>query len=928
MTKLDQLADLGQAIWLDFIRRSLITSGKLQDLVDEGLRGMTSNPTIFDKAIAGSDDYDEEMRRLIYGGASVTAIYEALVMDDVQRAADTLRFVYDKTMGRDGYVSLEVSPHLAHDAEGTIAEARWLFTALDRPNVMIKVPATPAGLPAIETLIGEGVNVNVTLIFSLDHYRAVAEAYIAGLERRAEAGGDLSGVASVASFFLSRIDTAVDRALDDLQSPAAAPAAAPGADPHALKGKIAIASAKAAYRLFREIFAGERWERLAEQGAQLQRPLWASTSTKNPAYPDTLYVDNLIGPDTVNTLPPDTLDAFCDHGRVALTLETDLEEALAQLAGLAELGVDLDAITAKLQEDGVAAFARSFDSLMESIEEKRGAMRASRPHRLANLGSYQAAVDAALDEMARDEIVTRMWDHDHTVWKPEPTEITNRLGWLHIAEAMLDRIDGLESLADIVQEEGYSDVLLLGMGGSSLAPEVFSRVFGRDAGADLKLAVLDGTDPDALQAQAISLDLARTLFVVSTKSGGTVETLSLFKFFYNRVVEALGVEEAGERFVAITDPGSKLAEQAEGLDFREIYLNDPNIGGRYSALSYFGLVPAALVGVDIARLLDRALDAVDASESWIEAPENPAAWLGAILGELAKAGRDKVTLITSSQLANFGEWVEQLLAESTGKEGKGILPVVGEMLGPPAVYGDDRLFVYLRLEEDDDPPDAAVAALEEAGHPVVRLDLKDLYDLGEQFFLWQFATAVAGYRLGINPFDQPNVESAKKSAREMVAVYATTGRLPDDEAAPLTAGALNAFLKQAQPGDYVALQAYVQPTAETDAALLALRTRLRDRLKLATTVGYGPRFLHSTGQLHKGDAGNGLFIQFTSDPVRDVAIPDEAGKPESSITFGVLKMAQALGDKQALHEAGRRVVRFHLGTDVVEGLNKLTEALA
>jgi transaldolase/glucose-6-phosphate isomerase len=923
MTVLDQLADLGQAVWLDFIRRSLITSGRLQELVDEGLRGMTSNPTIFDRAIGGSDDYDEKMRRLIYEGASVEEIYEALVMEDIQQAADTLRLVYDKTMGGDGYVSLEVSPHLAHDTEGTIAEARRLFAALDRPNVMIKVPATAAGLPAIETLVGEGINVNVTLIFSLDHYRAVAEAYMAGLEKRAEAGGDLSEVTSVASFFVSRIDTAVDHALDDLRAPAGAPAA----DRDALKGKIAIASAKVAYSQFREMVAGERWQRLAEQGARFQRPLWASTSTKNPAYPDTLYVDNLIGLDTVNTVPPDTLDAFRDHGRVALTLESGLDEAREQLARLAELGVDLEAITAKLQEDGVAAFARSFDSLMESIREKSEEMRGSRPHRLASLGSYEARVSAALDEMAGDEIVARIWDHDHTVWKPAPGEITNRLGWLHTAEAMLDRVDCLESLVDVVQEAGYSDVLLLGMGGSSLAPEVFSRIFGPATGEGLKLTVLDSTDPDAILAQGAALDPARTLFVVSTKSGGTVETLSLFKYFYNQVVEALGVEEAGEHFVAITDPGSALAERAEGLDFREVFLNDPDIGGRYSALSYFGLVPAALVGVDVTRLLDRALGIVDATESWIEVPDNPGAWLGAILGELAKAGRDKVTLIASSRLANFGDWVEQLIAESTGKEGKGILPVVGEVPGPPAVYGDDRLFVYLRLE-DDDGPDAAVTVLEEAGYPVVRLDLKDLYDLGEQFFLWEFATAVAGYRLGINPFNQPNVESAKKRAREMVAAYRERGTLPDDKAAPLTAAALNAFLDQARPGDYVSLQAYVQPRAETDAALLALRTRLRDRLKLATTVGYGPRFLHSTGQLHKGDAGNGLFIQFTSDPVRDADIPDEAGKPGSSMTFGVLKMAQALGDKQALREAGRRVVRFHLGTDVVQGLNELTEALA
>jgi transaldolase/glucose-6-phosphate isomerase len=923
MTKLEQLADLGQAIWLDFIRRSLITSGELQSLVDEGLCGMTSNPTIFEKAISGSDDYDEDMRRLVADGASVMEIYEVLAFDDICAAADVLRPVYDRTAGTDGYVSLEVNPNLAHSTEGTIAEARRLFATLDRPNVMIKVPATPEGIPAIATLIGEGINVNVTLIFSLDHYRAAAEAYLAGLETLAARGGDLFRVASVASFFVSRIDTAVDRALDSLGPSAIAQGGSPTVEPPSLKGKIAIASAKVAYALFHEIFAGPRWEALALRGARYQRPLWASTGTKNPAYSDTLYVDSLIGPNTVNTLPPATLEAFREHGTVARTLEAGLEEVQQQLARLADLGIDLEAITQKLQDDGVASFAGSFESLMDGIAEKREQVLSSRRGGTAALGRYQAAVDAALAEMAEDEILARIWDHDFTVWKPEPTEITNRLNWLHIAQTMLDSVDCLESLVDGIQEEGYTDVLLLGMGGSSLAAEVFSQVLAKSEGS-LRLAVLDSTDPGAVLAHAERLDPAHSLFVVAIKSGSTTETLSFFKFFYNWTVAALGADEAGEHFVAITDPGSKLADLAERVGFRETFLNDPNVGGRYSALSFFGLAPAALVGVDIPRLLDRALDVADACESWVEASDNPAAWLGAILGELAKAGRDKATFVTSPQLGNFGDWLEQLIAESTGKEGKGIVPVVGEPLGTPAVYGDDRLFIYLRLEGDE-THDAAVDALKSAGQPVVRLHLNDLYDLGGQFFLWELATAVAGYRLGINPFDQPNVEAAKVLARQMVAAYSKTGALPEDEPAPLTAEALDEFLAQARPGDYIALQAYVEPTAETGAELAALRTRLRDRLKLATTAGYGPRFLHSTGQLHKGDAGHGLFVQFTSDAARDVPIPDEAGQPHSAMTFGVLKMAQALGDKQALLDARRRVIRFHLGTDVSSGLKLLAE---
>jgi transaldolase len=371
MSKFHQLAELGQAIWLDYIRRSLITSGELQALVDEGVRGVTSNPTIFERAIAGSDDYDEDLRRLMVDGGSLEEIYEALALEDIRRAAGVLRPVYDRTGGLDGYVSLEVNPKLAHDTESTIAEARRLFGTLACPNVMIKVPATPAGIPAIETLIGDGININVTLIFSLDRYRAVMGAYIGGLERLAASGGDLSRVASVASFFVSRIDTAVDRRLDVVQ------AQFPQSPlPNSLHGKIAVASARAAYALFRETLTGERWGRLAARGARVQRPLWASTSTKNPAYPDTMYVDMLIGPDTVNTAPPATLDAFRDHGTVALTIEDDVGEARQQLAGLAELGLDLDAITQELQDDGVDAFARSFDSLIASIQEKYERLKA------------------------------------------------------------------------------------------------------------------------------------------------------------------------------------------------------------------------------------------------------------------------------------------------------------------------------------------------------------------------------------------------------------------------------------------------------------------------------------------------------------------------------------------------------------------------
>lgn len=931
MSRLKDLSDLGQTIWYDYIRRFFITSGELKTLIEEGLRGVTSNPSIFEKAINGSSDYDEAIRRLVETKKSVEEIYEDLVLDDIARAADLLQSVYESTQGVDGYVSLEVSPTLAHDTKGTIAEARRLFKVLARPNVMIKVPATPAGIPAIEELVASGININVTLIFNLDHYRPVAEAYLKGLERRLADHGDISKVASVASFFISRVDTAVDQVLASLEN-------------KELQGKIAIANAKVAYDTFRRIFSGARWEKLAAFGARVQRPLWASTGAKNPEYPDTLYVDQLIGPDTVNTLPPAAFNAFREHGSVAPTLMEGQREAKNLLNQLEDLGIDLKSITQKLQEEGLQAFFESFKTLMASIRHKQDLLLAEYKGCTASLGLEQSTVDRALMEIRDQKIIPRIWRHDHTVWKPDPAEIINRLGWLHISEKMVEMLPGIQSLVDELRHAGYSHALLMGMGGSSLAPEVFRFTFGVREGY-LDLAVLDSTDPGAVSSFSEKLDPLKTLYIASTKSGGTVETLSFLKYFFNRTIEVVGAQEAGAHFIAITDPGSGLETLAKKLNFRKIFLNDPNIGGRYSALSYFGLVPAALIGVDVSNLLDRAITMACNNEG-CNCPvggDNSGAWLGAIMGELALSGRDKLTLILSPGISHFGSWVEQLIAESTGKEGKGILPVDGEALLTPDTYADDRFFVYLRLKGNG-TYDERVRDLEEAGHPVVQIHLRDIYDLGGEFFRWEIATAIAGYRLGINPFDQPNVESAKVLARQILATYQKEGKLPElaptfkhdgiavytDQKADTLKEALWRFLSQAQTGkrrNYVALQAYLKPSPKTDETLRLLRTKIQTQIKIATTVGYGPRFLHSTGQLHKGDGGQGLFIQFTDDISIDAPIPQAAGEKGSSITFGTLKLAQALGDREALLNAGRKVIRFHLGKDVNEGLLRLIEEI-
>lgn len=931
MTKLHELNQLGQSVWYDNIRRALLDSGELADLIESGVSGITSNPTIFEKAIVGSTDYDKTLRQLADQELDVPAIYERLALEDIGRAADLLLPVYQRTDGADGYISLEVSPTLAYDTEGTVLEARRLFAELARPNLMIKVPATPAGIPAIQTLISEGINVNITLMFGLAQYRQVAEAYLSGLEQRLEKGQSIEHVASVASLFVSRVDTAVDRALARIGAGSAA-----ASD---LQGRIAIANARLVYQQFRSTFSGERWQRIADQGGMLQRPLWASTSTKNPSYPDTLYVEALIGADTVDTVPPATLRAFLDHGQVARTVDQQLDQAQQDLQRLAGLGVDLEVILSELLEQGVASFAASFEALMAGIAQKREQLQADWQHVQAELGTLQGPAAAAVEQVQDKQIVPRIWRHDFTVWSPDPDEIVNRLGWLTTAEVMLDNLHRLQALTEGVRADGYDEMVLLGMGGSSLAAQVLAQTFGVREGY-LAFHLHDTTDPAALLSLDSELDLSRTLFVVATKSGGTVETLSFFKYFYNRVVEQQGVDRAGPHFLAITDPGSPLVELARQHDFRATLLNDPNIGGRYSALSYFGLAPAALIGTELEPILERARAAACASDSCVNAPDNPAVVLGCAMGEAAKAGRDKLTLICSPAISSFGNWAEQLLAESTGKQGTGILPVVGETLGPPELYGEDRLFVQLNLDGEQSG-DEQLRKLTAAGHPLMTIRVHDLHDLGGQFFLWEMATAIAGQRLGIQPFNQPNVEAAKQQAREMVKQYTREGALEREDPSlradgielygPTQAGdlpqALDEFLASAQPGAYLALQAYLQPSEQTGQQLEQLRQALRQRTRLATTLGYGPRYLHSTGQLHKGDAGKGLFIQLTAEDQQDVAIPDRAGESASSITFGVLKAAQAMGDRRALEQAGRAVLRVHLRSGVESGLEQLLAAI-
>ncbi|TAN34802.1 bifunctional transaldolase/phosoglucose isomerase [bacterium] len=917
---LKELKQIGQSLWLDNIRRQLITSGELARLRDEGLTGVTSNPTIFEKAVSGSSDYDEAMVRLVNAKRTPAEMLWELMVEDIQAAADVFRPVYDRTKGQDGFVSIEVSPTVAASTRRTIAFAEDLRERCRRPNVMVKIPATKEGLLAIYDQVSKGHNINITLIFAVERYAEVVEAYLSGLEKWHERGGDLRKVASVASFFVSRVDTKVDKLLAEKVQLSTDPAQKRALE--RLYGKAAIANSKRAYERYQQLFSGPRWDRLRKAGAQTQRCLWASTSTKDPRYPDTYYVEELIGSHTVDTIPPATLAAFREHGEVRRSLDENVELAKRQLKQLADAGVDLDQVTRELEVEGVEAFTKSFETLLATLAKASKDIRAGKgPRQWHSLGELQPAVDAQLGKLQKEEAARRLWAKDSTLWSADPKkreEIRDRLGWLNVAEKMLEHGAEFRDLAK--HGRTYSDVVLLGMGGSSLCPDVLRHTFGAVKGHP-QLHVLDTTDPATILGVRSKIRIQDTLFVVASKSGETTETLSHFAYFWDQVNINGRAGMAGRHFAAITDPGTSLEKLAKDHGFRWIFPNPPDIGGRYSALSYFGLVPGSLMGVDVTQMLERAMEMASSCADSVPVNINPGVWLGAVLGRLAAGGRNKLTLIASPKVATFGYWVEQLIAESTGKQGKGIVPVEGEPLGKPAVYGDDRVFVHIRM--DSDPVNRAVQALEKAGQPVVTLTLRDKLDLGGEFLRWEVATAIAGSILGIDPFDQPNVQESKDNTKKVLAKFKSSGKLPAAESVPAaeSLAGLQALLARAKPGAYFAIMAYTARTPGSESAIAAIRSAVRDRMRIATTAGYGPRFLHSTGQLHKGGPKTGLFLQIVQDDTRDVAIP---GQPFS---FSVLKQSQSLGDLQSLSSRRLPVLRVTLGRQPAAGWRALATAV-
>jgi len=914
MNRSEALKQAGQSIWYDNIERGMLMDGEMARMIKDGeVYGVTSNPSIFEKSISSSAAYDDILQSMAWAGLSKEQIYLELVREDIQAAADLFLPVYEATGGIDGMVSVEINPLFAYDTEKSIEDGRALWAQMNRKNVMIKVPATKAGLPVIETLISEGINVNATLIFSIPRYVEVMEAYFLGLEKRLANNLPIDHVASVASFFVSRIDTLVDSRLEEYG--AANPQAADQVA--ALTGKIAIDNARLAYQEFLKFFASERFENLKQYGAKVQRPLWASTSTKNKAYSETLYVDELVAPNSVNTIPPATLSAFLDHGATDLRIEQDLERARKDFDMLLKLGFDYNRIAQELEDEGVEKFKQAYISLLETIETKRAFFKVE----LANLGE---AVHAALKKAADEVYVGSLFDHEPSFWTSDQSghdEIRERLGWLSLPGQQFSIIDELAAFKEKLLSEGYVHAFVIGMGGSSLAPEVMSQAIAPVDGKGLKLQIIDTTSPDEIAFRVRGVDLRKSLFIVSSKSGGTSETMSAMKYFWAEL-EKIEPENVGKHFVAITDPNTSLQDLAYRKGFRKVFNARPDVGGRYSVFTHFGLVPAAVMGIDLHKLLGQGNASDLQSRKNVPYPANPNLMLGLVLGEAAKRGKDKLTFIAESFAGSLVPWLEQLIAESSGKEGKGILPIENEPVLVSQNYPEDRIFVYFKT---DGSKAGLVDELKQAGQIVITIAIPEPYALAKEFYRWEYATAIACAVLQVNAFDQPNVQLSKTITKDVIIAYQKSGKLEDGEPIwendqAIVYGFRNeealreidleslllAYARSVPEKGYVVLSGFIPRLEENFEILQALRGRILNAVNKATTLGFGPRFLHSTGQLHKGGLGGGLFIHFTKDAEHDFEIPGEG------MSFGTLQRAQALGDLQALAQKDRAAIRVHL----------------
>ena len=913
MNKSKKLHQLGQSIWFDNIGRNLINNGWLKDQIEkEVIFGLTSNPSIFKKAITNGTGYSMDIQTMSWAGLDTKSIYEYLVIEDIRDVSDLLFPTYEATRQVDGYVSLEVGPENANNSDLTIEEAKRLWKLVDRKNLMIKVPATPAGIPAIKELIASGINVNVTLIFSVNRYLEVIDAYLSGLEERIKNDLPINQIHSVASLFVSRLDVKIESKVTDIiQS-----GKVTGNEVQPYLGKLAILNALYVYEEFNDSRNSERFKKIAEKGGNIQRPLWASTGTKNTNYSDVLYVEGLLLPDTVNTVPPHTLNAFLDHGKCDVVNYSAGKSEFRNLEDkLKDIGVNFKEVWIELEEEGVAAFISAQEDLLEAIDNQHEFFQRS-------LGGLNAQIEKRMESLESGGFPAKFFTPDAALWTKETSEVDevlHRLGWIDAPISSRAIVDEADNLLDELIKDGFTHALVLGMGGSSLASEVFSKVFkkeGKSSERGLALSILDSTDPIQIDEKTREIPIKKTLFIISSKSGTTAEVKALLAYFW-KLAKEVKEKSPGEHFVVITDPGTPLEKLGLDKSFRKVFSSDPNVGGRYSALTAFGIVPLVLSGIDGHQFLNAAnrMRMKCSRSSPIE--KNPGFALGSVIAEAYFDDRDKVTILTDPVYNAFGSWLEQLIAESSGKSGKGILPIDREPIVPAVDYSNDRVFYYLR---SSGKLDGLVDALVDLNHPVIVSYLDDKFDIAAEIYKWEIAIVAACSFIQVNPFNQPNVQESKLITHGMISGYKHNPIL--EEGSLLFSNSEYSIYGNAEKaqtekeiteefftvnaGDYISINAFLPRIEAYENMLQQLRKHLLSKYSVPVTLGFGPRFLHSTGQLHKGGKNNGLFLIISQDTPIDFEIPGEG------MNFSVLEKAQALGDMQALEKNNRRVLRIHL----------------
>jgi len=928
--------------WYGNLNRDMVLSGEMKALIEQhGITGFCAEPSLIERAIGEGTAYDDAICE--FSEPNPGLIFDRLMIEDSQIAADLLRSTYEETQGATGYVCVDIPAILQEGAVLQIAEVRRLFKAINRPNLMIKIPGRLTDLTTIEEVLFAGINVNVTMVYSPQNAVSVAGGYIRALERRLIAGLPVDKIASVLTFGLSGVDRLADQMLEGNVRSAQGRADVQRVSLNTrLLGKVGIANAQSTYRRFRDLFQGERFSRLRNAGARLMQLIWADLTPTNPTYGAQYYIDELSAPDVILLVNQATL---ADHTPEHTIEYHALHTAHEVLHRLEEVGIDLERIGKQLQGDAEDLHTETYRKAIARVEGKRNLLFSGFMRRQSLvLGEPRPAVEAELKRLRLQKSITRMWARDASLWKVPPDKealVANRLGWLTIAsDGRIDR-ERLRALREESKAAGWKHLVLIGMGGSVITADVLAKTFGPQEGFP-RLHLLDTVDPAAICAVEESIDPDKTIFVIASKSGTTLETQALQSYFHTKYSE--------RPFIVITDAGTSLEAWAQAIKCRHMILNPEDMAGAYLALSYFGMVPAALLGLDFERIMQAGTDMQIACANNVMGVNHPGLWLGTIMAVMADYGRNKLTLLTSPELAAIGDWTEQLIAESTGKEGKGVIPVTGATPGMPHDYDDDRLFVYLRLDDSPNNPDDAVRMLREAGNPFVTLDLRDKFDIGAEFFRWQYAACAAAISLGVNPFDEPNMAESQYAALRRLDIYKQSGELPEEtpvivedavrlyaadgmaqllhdlrsqhnyEATPLE-GLIAAFVGLARSGQYVALMPYLNPSPENMEIFHELRRRMRHIFKRAVTVGFGPRCLHITGQLDKGGPNLGLYLQFTADDSADLSTP------AFPYPFGVLKAANAAGDLEVLAARGRRVIRIHLGSDIRAGLAKVTHAL-